>query len=96
MTSGEYIRQLSNNDLEETKTETTKRGGAVKFLATTRRLMTFANNREPKPEDKIVYIDGAFDMLHPGHVDILQKAKEQGDFVVVGLYDDEVCCMLTL
>jgi ethanolamine-phosphate cytidylyltransferase len=45
------------------------------FLATTRRLITFSNGKEPKPNDKIVYISGSFDLLHTGHVDMLKKAK---------------------
>lgn len=38
------------------------------FLATTRRIMHFSNNREPKPSDKVVYISGSFDLLHNGHI----------------------------
>lgn len=33
----------------------------------------------------IVYIGGSFDHLHPGHIHILQKAKEFGDRLVVGV-----------
>ena len=32
---------------------------------------------------------GTFDLLHIGHVNILRRAKELGDFLVVGLSSDE-------
>ena len=37
----------------------------------------------------IVSINGAFDLLHSGHMKILQEAKNQGDVLVVGLNTDE-------
>jgi D-glycero-beta-D-manno-heptose 1-phosphate adenylyltransferase len=37
---------------------------------------------------KIVFTNGCFDILHAGHVDYLQKARRQGDFLVLGLNDD--------
>ncbi|PFR92336.1 glycerol-3-phosphate cytidylyltransferase [Priestia megaterium] len=32
---------------------------------------------------------GTFDLLHYGHVNILERAKELGDYLVVGLSTDE-------
>jgi ethanolamine-phosphate cytidylyltransferase len=60
------------------------------FLATTRRILNFSNNREPKATDKVVYISGSFDLLHTGHVEMLKKAKARGDYLYVGLWPDEV------
>lgn len=37
---------------------------------------------------KIVFTNGCFDILHKGHVSYLQKAKELGDILVVGLNSD--------
>jgi rfaE bifunctional protein nucleotidyltransferase chain/domain len=37
---------------------------------------------------KIVFTNGCFDIIHAGHVDYLQKARQQGDFLVLGLNDD--------
>ncbi|MEM4259830.1 MAG: D-glycero-beta-D-manno-heptose-7-phosphate kinase [Candidatus Woesearchaeota archaeon] len=38
---------------------------------------------------KIVFTNGCFDILHTGHVRLLQKAKSFGDILVVGLNTDE-------
>ena len=37
---------------------------------------------------KIVFTNGCFDILHPGHIHILSKAKSLGDILVVGLNSD--------
>ena len=37
---------------------------------------------------KVVFTNGVFDLLHLGHVTYLQKAREQGDILVVGLNSD--------
>lgn len=52
--------------------------------------MQFSNNKKPRPGDKIIYIDGSWDILHLGHIEILEKAKQLGDFLYVGVYDNEV------
>lgn len=36
----------------------------------------------------IVFTNGVFDLLHPGHVDVLFAARGQGDALVVGLNSD--------
>lgn len=38
--------------------------------------------------NKIVFTNGCFDILHPGHVDYLSQARDLGDFLVVGLNTD--------
>ncbi len=37
---------------------------------------------------KLVFTNGCFDILHPGHVDYLFFARSQGDALVVGLNSD--------
>ena len=37
---------------------------------------------------KIVFTNGCYDILHPGHVDLLARAKELGDILVLGLNSD--------
>lgn len=39
---------------------------------------------------KIVYTYGAFDLLHVGHLQLLQEAKALGDKLIVGVFTDEV------
>lgn len=38
---------------------------------------------------KIVWTNGCFDLLHLGHIDYLSKAKDQGDILIVGVNSDE-------
>ncbi|MDC7222660.1 MAG: bifunctional heptose 7-phosphate kinase/heptose 1-phosphate adenyltransferase [Spirochaetales bacterium] len=37
----------------------------------------------------IVFTNGCFDLLHPGHMDYLRRARQLGDFLVVGLNSDD-------
>jgi rfaE bifunctional protein nucleotidyltransferase chain/domain len=37
---------------------------------------------------KVVFTNGCFDVLHPGHVDLLERARALGDRLVVGLNSD--------
>lgn len=34
---------------------------------------------------KVVFTNGVFDLLHPGHVELLEQAKRLGDLLVVGV-----------
>ena len=38
---------------------------------------------------RVVFTNGVFDLLHPGHVDVLIGARARGDVLVVGLNSDE-------
>ena len=52
--------------------------------------MQFSTGKEPKPGDKIVYVAGAFDLFHVGHLDFLEKVAELGDYVICGVHTDPV------
>ena len=83
-TSAELIKQFA--DLDEF--EKNRKPVMSSFLATSWRITEFSSNKIPKKGDKIIYIDGAFDILHIGHIETLKKAKEMGDFLYVGVHDD--------
>lgn len=38
---------------------------------------------------KTILTYGTYDLLHVGHINILKRAKELGDFLIVGLSTDE-------
>lgn len=40
-------------------------------------------------QQKIVFTNGCFDLLHPGHIYLLQEAKKLGDLLVVGINSDQ-------
>ncbi len=41
-----------------------------------------------KTGEKVVFTNGCFDLLHLGHVDYLEKARNLGDRLIVGLNTD--------
>ena len=44
--------------------------------------------RWAKQHKRIVFTNGCFDLLHPGHLQLLEFAKAQGDKLIVGLNSD--------
>ncbi|MDL2209814.1 D-glycero-beta-D-manno-heptose 1-phosphate adenylyltransferase [Desulfovibrio sp. OttesenSCG-928-O18] len=38
---------------------------------------------------RVVFTNGCFDIIHPGHVDLLARAKAEGDILVLGLNSDD-------
>lgn len=41
-----------------------------------------------KINKKIVFTNGCFDIVHPGHIEYLRKCKEYGDILIIGLNSD--------
>ncbi|MBU1113186.1 MAG: adenylyltransferase/cytidyltransferase family protein [Candidatus Omnitrophica bacterium] len=37
---------------------------------------------------RIVFTNGCFDLIHPGHIKLFQEAKNKGDILVVGVNSD--------
>lgn len=44
--------------------------------------------RENRGARRVVFTNGCFDLLHPGHVRTLELARELGDILVVGINSD--------
>jgi len=58
------------------------------FCTTSSRIAQFGSRTSVPVDGKVVYVSGAFDVFNRGHVEILRKAKELGDFVLVGVHTD--------
>ncbi|VDM41552.1 unnamed protein product [Toxocara canis] len=61
-----------------------------RFLPTTQTIMQFAEGRTPSKQDVIVYVCGAFDLFHIGHLCFLEEARKLGDYLIVGIHSDQV------
>lgn len=46
-------------------------------------------DQERERGNRIVFTNGCFDLLHPGHVRYLEQARQLGDRLVVGVNDDK-------
>uniref|UniRef100_A0A674NQ76 ethanolamine-phosphate cytidylyltransferase n=1 Tax=Takifugu rubripes TaxID=31033 RepID=A0A674NQ76_TAKRU len=65
--------------------------GVSQFLQTSQKIIQFASGAEPQPGDTIIYVAGAFDLFHIGHVDFLEMVYKQAErpYVIVGLHFDQ-------
>jgi|UniRef100_A0AC35FGZ6 ethanolamine-phosphate cytidylyltransferase len=61
-----------------------------RFLPSTQTIMQFAEGRPPAPNDVIVYVCGSFDLFHIGHLSFLEEARKLGDYLIIGIYSDNI------
>ena len=84
------VDRRSSQDMSSDASGRSPWTGLSQFLPTTQKILQFSNKEGPKKNDKIVYVAGAFDLFHIGHLDFLEKAKELGTYLIVGLHTDPV------
>ncbi|KAF8931898.1 Ethanolamine-phosphate cytidylyltransferase [Dissophora ornata] len=78
------------NTINGTKHGNNSESSDYHVLATARKIGQFLEgNKEPKKGDKVVYVDGGFDLFHVGHIEFLRRARAMGDYLVVGVHDDQ-------
>jgi rfaE bifunctional protein nucleotidyltransferase chain/domain len=53
-----------------------------------------ARHTGPARSERIVFANGIFDLLHPGHIALLQYAKSQGTKLIVGINSDRATRLL--
>lgn len=58
-----------------------------KYISSTEDLRNTINELRKKGK-KIVFTNGCFDLIHKGHISLLEKARESGDVLIVGVNDD--------
>lgn len=57
-------------------------------MNTEHKITTAEHVRRPSGRGRLVFTNGCFDILHPGHVDYLERARSMGEGLVVGLNSD--------
>ncbi|KAM7263448.1 hypothetical protein ACFE04_001131 [Oxalis oulophora] len=82
-------RQFSSGHSHKFEDGASDNESRVNFLPTSRRIVQFSNGKSPGPDARIVYMAGAFDLFHAGHVEILRLARELGDFLLIGIHGDQ-------
>ena len=90
---GDQEYNVGRRDSESMSSDASARSpwtGVSQFLPTTQKILQFSNKKEPKKTDKIIYVAGAFDLFHVGHLDFLEAVRKHGDYLIVGLHTDPV------
>jgi D-beta-D-heptose 7-phosphate kinase/D-beta-D-heptose 1-phosphate adenosyltransferase len=77
---------ISRNELVAEFTASTQMKGPDKILDLPHLLVRLAEWRANG--DRIVFTNGCFDILHVGHITLLEQCREFGDKVVIGLNSD--------
>ncbi|MCH7525891.1 MAG: D-glycero-beta-D-manno-heptose 1-phosphate adenylyltransferase, partial [Planctomycetes bacterium] len=70
--------------LADLRLEDNRRNGKLRSLEELEAELTLRRDRG----ETVVFTNGVFDLLHPGHVDYLSRAREEGGLLVVGINSD--------
>jgi rfaE bifunctional protein nucleotidyltransferase chain/domain len=54
-----------------------------------KQMLNLKLNEWKSANNKIVFTNGVFDLLHLGHIDYLCKAKDNGDIIIIGVNSDK-------
>ncbi len=61
----------------------------TRFVPTSHKIVQFSEGQpERKATDKVVYVDGGFDLFHVGHIEFLRLARTLGTYLIVGIHTD--------
>ncbi|ERE67851.1 ethanolamine-phosphatecytidylyltransferase-like protein [Cricetulus griseus] len=65
--------------------------GVSQFLQTSQKIIQFASGKEPQPGETVIYVAGAFDLFHIGHVDFLEEVYKlaKRPYIIAGLHFDQ-------
>ena len=58
------------------------------MIAHSREIAITQSNKWKDSGNTIVFTNGCYDLIHPGHIDLLSKAKSKGDKLIVGINSD--------
>ena len=72
----------------ELRREVQRDSGSDRGVMTQEQLLLAVNDAKVHDE-KIVFTNGCFDIIHAGHVGYLNEAREQGDRLIVAINDDD-------
>lgn len=90
MAAGLVVKKLGTAaiSLPELRTALRHALGAHQGILTQNELLSIVLDAKAKGE-KIVMTNGCFDVIHPGHIQYLEQAKELGDRLIIAVNTDE-------
>ncbi len=91
LAGGAIVRQMGVGRISR---EMLLEGGSARAGSAARKVVSLEEaaleaRRLQSAGSRVVFTNGCFDILHPGHVYILEESRKTGDFLVVGLNSDE-------
>lgn len=82
-----YIVSLDEVEAHFTGAELVPYSSSQKIIFDWNRLQVIVKNAQALGK-KVIFTNGAFDLLHSGHISVIEKAKSLGDILIVALNTD--------